>query len=239
MAHPEPRLPALIPARGRSRGIPGKNLAEVGGVPLVTRCVRAALAATRLSRVAVSTDCEQIAAVARAAGAEVPGLRPAELALDDTPIDAVLRHVWPSLRGEAAGLVLLQPTSPFLRPETIDRAVEEFLRRGAPVLKAVRRVREHPRWMLRRRGDMLVMYLDDEGPVRRQELSGLFIPCGAVYVYSAEYLERPDPAAPSSWVDVGWPECLDIDEPEDLEIARMLARSAERDGCDRDPAGST
>jgi CMP-N-acetylneuraminic acid synthetase len=75
---------AIIPARGGSKGLPGKNLAELGGVPLIEWSIRSALDSLLVTRVVVSTDSEEIALVARAAGAEVPWLRPIELAADDT-----------------------------------------------------------------------------------------------------------------------------------------------------------
>ena len=85
------RTLALIPARGGSKGLPHKNVLEVGGKPLIAWSIEAALASAHIDAVVVTTDDEQIAEVARAYGAEVPFLRPAELALDTSPsIDAVL-----------------------------------------------------------------------------------------------------------------------------------------------------
>jgi CMP-N,N'-diacetyllegionaminic acid synthase len=220
---------ALIPARGGSKGIPGKNLRFLGGIPLLAHALRNARSARKIGRVIVSTDSPEIAAAARSHGAEVPFLRPSDLARDESPMLGVVVHAFRAVSAagrEPGAVVLLQPTSPFLRPATIDRAVEVFFRSGAPVLQAVKRVKDHPAWMLRPEGDRLVPYLD--GPtLRRQDLPELFIPCGALYIYSAGYLRAPRDREPCAWIEVGHPESLDIDEPEDLRTAeRVLAEGS-------------
>jgi len=215
---------ALIPARSGSKGIPGKNLSRLGGLPLIAHAIRNARAARCIRRIVVSTDSPEIAAEARRFGAEIPFLRPPHLAGDESPMLDVVVHAHRELAsaGDApAPIALLQPTSPFLRPETIDRAVERFLASGARILKAVRQVRDHPAWMLVRRGDRLEPFLDAPVP-RRQDLPELFIPCGALYLYDPEYLEAPGQTEPADWIEVGWPESLDIDESMDLELAEWV-----------------
>jgi CMP-N-acetylneuraminic acid synthetase len=103
----------------------------------------------------------------------------------------------------------------------VEQALDRLESSGARVLKAVKKVREHPAWMLARRGDRLEPFL--EGPVkRRQDLPELFIPCGALYLYRAAYLESPADPEPCGWIELGWPESLDIDEPDDLALARWV-----------------
>ncbi|CAL9516449.1 cytidylyltransferase domain-containing protein [Streptomyces sp. enrichment culture] len=125
---------AVIPARGGSKGVPGKNLAPVGGVPLVARAVRACRAARRVTHVAVSTDDPDIAAVAAGAGAEVVH-RPAALADDTATSEAALLHaldVHEARHGRPADVVLLvQCTSPFLTPGDVDGVAAEVLDGGA------------------------------------------------------------------------------------------------------------
>ncbi|MEU3447088.1 acylneuraminate cytidylyltransferase [Streptomyces thermolilacinus] len=125
---------AVIPARGGSKGVPGKNLAPVGGVPLVARAVRACLAARRVTHVAVSTDDPDIAAVAAGAGADVVR-RPAALADDTATSEAALLHaldVHETRHGGPADVVLLvQCTSPFLTPGDVDGVAAEVLDGGA------------------------------------------------------------------------------------------------------------
>ena len=130
-----PSYLAIIPARGGSKGLPGKNLLHVGGKPMLDWSVGAATACTRIRRTVVSTDDEAIAAQARRAGAEVPFMRPAELAQDATATEPVLIHAVETLAAREGfrpdAVVLLQPTSPLRRAGALDRAIELFEREGA------------------------------------------------------------------------------------------------------------
>lgn len=125
-----PRVLAVIPARGGSKGVPGKNLAPVGGVPLVARAAHACVAARLVTDVVVSTDDSAIADVARAAGAEVV-LRPAAIAGDTAGSEAAVLHALDAheaMCGEKADVVLLvQCTSPFLTRDEIDEVTRAVL----------------------------------------------------------------------------------------------------------------
>jgi N-acylneuraminate cytidylyltransferase len=137
-----PRVLALIPARGGSKGLPGKNLRPLAGHPLVAWSVAAGLQAATVTRVVCSTDDPQIAAVARAYGAEVPFLRPAELAADDTLDLPVCQHALDWLEREqgwrADVIVQLRPTAPLRFPGQVDKAVRLLL--AAPGATGVRTV---------------------------------------------------------------------------------------------------
>jgi CMP-N,N'-diacetyllegionaminic acid synthase len=114
----KPRIIGLIPARGGSKGIPGKNLRSLGGKPLLQWAFEAAKNSGVVERVLLSTDSEEIAALGRQLGIEVPFLRPAELAQDDTPMIAVLKHLIEHLRASGDvpdAIMLLQPTAPLRR----------------------------------------------------------------------------------------------------------------------------
>ncbi|MFF0741167.1 cytidylyltransferase domain-containing protein [Streptomyces sp. NPDC004111] len=113
------RVLAVIPARGGSKGVPGKNLAAVGGVPLLVRAVRACLAARQVTEVVVSTDDETIAATARAAGAEVV-VRPRELAHDTATSEAALLHALDTCLTPPDVVLLVQCTSPFVTREDVE-----------------------------------------------------------------------------------------------------------------------
>jgi len=115
---------AVVPARGGSKGIPGKNLRKVGGVPLVARAVLAALSAERIDRVIVTTDDDEIDRVASAAGAEVIG-RPADLAGDTASSESAVLHAIHELGEVPEVVILVQPTSPFIDPGDLDAAVAE------------------------------------------------------------------------------------------------------------------
>ena len=88
----EPPMLAIIPARGGSRGLPGKNIRPLVGLPLIVHSLRLAALCLEIDRCIVTTDSDEIAAVAKAYGGDVPFMRPAELARDDTPMMPVLRH---------------------------------------------------------------------------------------------------------------------------------------------------
>jgi CMP-N,N'-diacetyllegionaminic acid synthase len=121
-------LLCVIPARGGSKGVPRKNLLEVGGKPLIMWTIEQALTVPDLD-VLVSTDDDEIADVARQAGARVPWLRPAELAQDTTATEPVVRHAIDQVtveRGRPDAVMLLQATSPVRHDGTLARAVREF-----------------------------------------------------------------------------------------------------------------
>lgn len=130
----------VIPVRGGSKGVPGKNIRDLGGKPLVAWTIESALAAQADLHVVVSTDSEQIAQVAREHGADVPFLRPADLALDTTATEPVVEHALAHHRqqhGEPEAVMLLQATSPLRMPDTLDRAVEQFFSTGVDSLVGV------------------------------------------------------------------------------------------------------
>ncbi len=187
------RVLGLVPARGGSKGIPGKNVRLLGGRPLLAWTAEAALASRRLSRVVLSTDDEGIAEVGRQHGLDVPFLRPAELARDDTPTLPVVRHVLETLESldEAFDAVcLLQPTSPFRRAEDIDACVAMLEERGLDAVVSVLPVpAEHnPHWVYFADGaGLLRLATGEEQPIpRRQELPPAFHRDGSVYVTRRE-----------------------------------------------------
>lgn len=125
---PHPEVLALIPARGGSKSIPRKNLLVVAGKPLIAWSIEQARTSSHITRVVVSTDDEEIARVACAHGAEVPFLRPAELAADHSADLDVFRHALATLRDrdgyQCECVVHLRPTGPVRRVARIDEAIE-------------------------------------------------------------------------------------------------------------------
>ena len=158
---------ALIPARSGSKRVVGKNIRPLGGHPLLAYTVSAARDSGVFADVIVSTDAESIAEIARYYGAEVPFLRPRELAGDLSPDIDWVRHSLDTLaraRRTWDALSLLRPTSPFRRPDTIRRAWRTFLdAKGADSLRAVEPCRQHPGKMWVVEGDRIVPLLQD-GP---------------------------------------------------------------------------
>ena len=134
------RILCVVPARGGSKGVPRKNLRVVGGKPLIVWTIEQALSARPAMDVVVSTDDEEIATVARSAGALVPFLRPADLALDTTPTEPVVRHAIAAARAAEAApdaVMLLQATSPVRLPGTLSRAVAQLGATGVDSLVGV------------------------------------------------------------------------------------------------------
>lgn len=189
------RVLGIVPARGGSKGIPRKNVRLLGGRPLLAHTADAALAARRLSRVVLTTDDEEIAEAGRRCGLEVPFLRPAELARDDTPTLPVLQHAVAEL--ERAGdrfdaVCLLQPTSPLRRAGDIDGCIELLASEGLDSVVSVLPVpHEHnPHWVYFRDAEgLLRLSTGEEQPIpRRQELPPAFYRDGAVYVVRRDVL---------------------------------------------------
>ena len=132
---------ALICARAGSKGLPGKNIRPLAGKPLIAWAIAQALAVKRVRRVIVSTDSDEIAHEARLAGAEVPFLRPSELAQDKSPEWLVWRHALEYLKNEEGGypdaLLVVSVTAPLRAVEDLDRCLDEFENGGADMVISV------------------------------------------------------------------------------------------------------
>ncbi|MFH1149467.1 MAG: acylneuraminate cytidylyltransferase family protein [Actinomycetota bacterium] len=183
----------IIPARAGSRGIPGKNLRPLAGKPLIAHAIAQALGSRLLDAVVVSTEDEEIAFVAREYGAEVPFIRPAELAGDDSPMMRVLEHSLDEL--EAAGrvyenAVCLQPTSPLRTSRHIDEAIDLFAAGDPGALASVCEVRESPYWMVTVQGDVGTPFVGGGWErTTRQSLPELYRLNGAIYILDRELLK--------------------------------------------------
>jgi len=183
------RVLGLIPARGGSRGIPRKNVRLMGGKPLLQYTIQAALGAHALTRVVLSTEDEEIAALGQQCGVDVPFRRPLELAQDDTPTLPVVVHAvsWLEGVGECFDAVcVLQPTHPLRRPEQIDACVELLKQTDADSVVTVLRVppQYNPHWVyfVDERGNLRLALGACEPLPRRQELPLAFHREGSVYV---------------------------------------------------------
>lgn len=211
----------VIPARGGSKGIPRKNVRELGGKPLLAWTIQSALGAQCVVEVVVSTDDDEIVRVARKFGASVPFLRPKELATDESSSAEVLLHVCQQLP-QFEWLLLLQPTSPFRTSTDIAELVSLVERLDAPAGISVREASEIPEWMFRMEPTARMTPIFDQAmPTRRQAASPAYVPNGAMYLIARETLISEQVLFPRGWVGYVMPESrsIDIDNDRDWERA--------------------
>lgn len=224
---------AVIPAREGSKGLPGKNVRTLAGLPLIEHSLRLAALCPAIARTVVSTDSESIARVARAAGADVLE-RPAELAQDETPMLPVLRHVLEQLDAASeryAFLLLLDPTSPGRLPE--DVALAHKLLAARPDADGVVSVSEpgfNPIWhaVVERNG--LIEQLLPEGRTytRRQDVPHVLRIIAALYLWRTDFLLREkDTWLNGRHVPLEIPElrAFHIDTEDDLRLCELVLGS--------------
>lgn len=191
-----PAVLALVPARGGSKGVPGKNKRPLAGKPLLAYTAEAALRSGVCDRVVLTTDSPEIAELGRACGLEVPFMRPAALAADDTPMLPVLQHAITTLAEQGWQpdiLVLLQPTSPLRRAEHVRAAVEQLIASGADSVVTVVEVPRHlsPDYVMRIDEGRLLPFLPEGARVtRRQDARPSYSREGTVYACWRATLER-------------------------------------------------
>ncbi len=193
------RVLALVPARAGSKGLPGKNIRPLAGKPLLAWPVAAALAAETVDRVVLSTDSAEYAEIGREYGADVPFLRPPELAADSAPSIDFILHALETLA--AAGdvydyVVILEPTSPLTEASDIDAAVATLHAardRADAIVGVAPLVTTHPAFAVRRGPDGLIAPLDGGafGALpRRQDIEPLFVLDGSLYVSAVAAVGR-------------------------------------------------
>lgn len=232
-----PTIVALVPARAGSKRVPEKNVRLLAGHPMIAYTISAALQSDVFAAVVVSTDSEPYAAIARHYGAEVPFLRPPELATDTSPDIAWVEWTLKGLleRGRAYDCFsILRPTSPFRQAETIRRAWKEFLaEEGVDSLRAVEKCKQHPGKMWIVRGPRMVPLLP-LGP-RDQPW------------HSSQYASLPEVYVQNASLEIAWTrvvseqrtiagnvlvpfftkelEGFDVNDPYDWDLAQDLVRN--------------
>jgi CMP-N,N'-diacetyllegionaminic acid synthase len=177
----------VIPARGGSKGLPGKNLRTLGSLSLIGHAVASARDAALLTRFIVSTDSAEIAEEARRHGAEVPFLRPPQFATDQAGMLPVLQHAVRWLESSAGVqpdlIVTLQPTSPFRTSAEIDATIRKVLETGSDSAQTLVEASYHPYFMKTLDGDRTTaLFPEGHKYVRRQDAPPVYQPSGAVYV---------------------------------------------------------
>jgi CMP-N,N'-diacetyllegionaminic acid synthase len=228
-------LLAVIPARGGSKGLPGKNLRPLAGLPLIAHSIRLAERCPEIDQCIVSTDSEEIASVARAYGAQVPFLRPAALAQDDTPIWAVLQHALDEMeqRGNQRfeSLLLLQPTVPCRLPEDLSRAMQMLDADPAALgVVAVSEPAFNPRWVCVEGsgGHMKPLVAANTNYTRRQDVPPVYRINGLLYLWRRDHLVHSSAPryfeTPHAMLVVPEIRAGDIDTAQDLAMIELLLR---------------
>ena len=223
-----PYVFGVIPARGGSKGLPGKNLRVLGKLSLIGHAVASARESARLTRFIVSTDSPALADEARRHGAEVPFQRPAELASDQAGMVPVLQHAvrWLEATGARPDLVVtLQPTSPFRTGDDIDRTIAKVIDTGSDSAQTVTEAGYHPFFMKTLEGDRTVaLFADGHKYVRRQDAPAVYQPSGAVYVTRRDVLmnEGRVLGADNRGIVQGFEAAVNIDTEWDFLLAELI-----------------
>jgi pseudaminic acid cytidylyltransferase len=222
---------AIIPARGGSKRIPGKNVRELGGRPMIAYTIEAACASGLFERVVVTTDSREIANIAERHGAEVPFLREAGLANDVTPVSLAtldaLQRLDPG--GERYDMLAqLMPNCPLRTAENVQHSHAQFQERNSPSqISVVRYGWQNPWWAMRRNQEFrLKPIFLEEMKQRSQDLPELFCPTGAIWWASAEALRREKTfymEGQTGW-EIPWQRGVDIDTPDDWAMAEVLLK---------------
>lgn len=220
----------IIPARGGSKGIPDKNTFPLKGRPLIGYTIEAAKGSRLLDDFFVSTDSEVIARVSRAEGAQVPFMRPKELAQDDTPTAAVLQHAvkWYEEKHclNVTAVVTLQPTTPLRLASDIDGAISLFVNNpeADSLITCYEAVATHPRYMYTREDERVIPLRKERSLLGRQEFEPVYVRNGAVYITCRDLIMEEGRIMGDKPLGYIMPRerSVNIDEPFDLELALFL-----------------
>ena len=223
------KILAVIPARGGSKRVPGKNIRELGNKPLINWTIDSALNTPEVSAIVVSTDDPQIAEIAQSAGATVPWLRPIKLATDEANSVDVAIHAldwYEAENGKVDGILLLQPTSPFRTNVTIQKAIGLFKNHKGSSIIGVSPVQHHHLYTLEKNGEFLVQYQQQRFLRKKSHnQSQIYAVNGAIYLVSPQEIRSSNSFVSSFLLPViveSSIEALDIDTEEDFKIAEMF-----------------
>ena len=224
---------AIIPARGGSKRLPGKNIKLLGDKPLIAWTIEAAIKSNIFDHVFVSTDSKEIASVSKDYGAKVPFLRPAELASDTATTNDVVTHLisWfeKEYGQEVSNIAILQPTSPFRNAEHIIEAFEEMKTKHAKAIVSVCEL-EHPIQFCNKLGldGSMDGFIEPSDMKRTQDLDPIYRLNGAIYIFDRKYVGRI-----SELYSVGTfayvmssKVSIDIDTQDDFNLAKFLFKTS-------------
>ncbi|TGL10767.1 cytidylyltransferase domain-containing protein [Leptospira meyeri] len=226
------KILALIPARGGSKRLPGKNIKYLGGKPLIAWSIDVVKGNPNICDILVSTDSAEIEHIAKSFGGYVPWLRPEHLSTDtSSSVDMAIHALqwYEKEHSPVDGLMLLQPTSPFRNPEMINFGIELFKRKKNPIV-AVSKTHNHPSWTFKIENENLVPFFDRNGMNQRsQDLEAAYVVNGSFYLTTPSDLISTlsffEPKVTPLIVDNEF-EAIDIDTPLDFQFAEFLLSKA-------------
>jgi CMP-N,N'-diacetyllegionaminic acid synthase len=223
---------AVIPARGGSKGVPRKNICRLGDKPLLAWTIEEAKKSAYIDRLILSSDDKEIIEVAKRYGCDVPFIRPAELAKDDTPGIAVILHAVEQVPGYDY-VVLLQPTSPFRTVEDIDGCIQHCITNKAKFCVSVTKAIENPYWMFSMNNNQTLQPILEniDTYYQRQALPTVYKLNGAVYVGNIAQLKKYRSFFTEETIGymMSSERSIDIDTMEDFMYAQFLIDSKNRD----------
>lgn len=219
---------AIIPARGGSKGVPRKNIREIAGKPLIAWTIEEAKKSKYIDRLVLSSEDSEIMEIARIHGCDVPFVRPAHLAQDETSSIDMVFHVLNELP-DYDYVILLQPTSPLRSVEDIDGCIDAMLGFDAPSCVSVTEPEKSPYWMYNLQGNHRLQPLIPQvsKASRRQDLKKVYALNGAVYVASVDTLAEAKSFVTDDTVAYIMPKnrSYDIDTEEDFLICDLLMKN--------------
>lgn len=228
----EKKILTFIPARGGSKGVPRKNIRHLHGKPLIAWTIEEAKKSRYLDRIIVSTEDKEIAEVSKRFGAEVPFLRPEELARDESPTMDCVVHALDWLKDHEGYVpdlfLLLEATVPLRIAQDIDNAIEIMIQKMNKIdaVISVKEVSEHPYWMsvLDEDGFISDFIKPDKEYARRQDLPPAYIVNGAIYLSKTEVLLSKKTFTPKRTYGYVMPRerSVDIDSEADFKFAEYL-----------------
>lgn len=222
---------AIIPARGGSKGLPGKNIKSLCGKPLIVYTIEAAIKAKEIDKVIVTTDSQEIAAVARDYGAEVPFMRPEYLADDNaSAVDVYIHAVEYMMKDYSCDMqkfIVLLPTAPLRDEKDIDDAVRKFREKNATTLISVTEADVPASWYYRMSGDGAIKNagFDRENTMRNRQMNDqYYIPNGAIYILDYQLLKNQRTYYTEDTLGYIMPrkKSIDIDSIDDFEYVEYL-----------------
>ena len=217
---------AVIPARGGSKGLPGKNILPLAGKPLIAWSIEAAHESKYIDKCIVSTDDKEIAGVAKKHGCEVPFMRSAELSTDDANSNNVFLHALDMLENQYDIVMVLQPTSPLRKTEDIDTALELMLNQNKPALVSVCEASKPLQWhrTINKDGTLEPVFSRDASLTNRQDQSLTYVPNGALFIAEAKFFKKEKTFYTESTLAYVMPpdKSVDIDNQIDFLVTEAL-----------------